>query len=66
MSNDWREVLTEWEAAELEVIERDQRNYRSHLQVLSHDKRAIMNRAIQRKKYRSHPKKGVDMDASIP
>ncbi len=62
----WRSVLTEKESEELWLVEVAQDDVRDKLRQLSSRKRSIMNRAIQRKKYLSHPKKGVDMDTATP
>ena len=58
--SDWRDVLTDVEADALAMAEFHISIAKSDLRKARAEQRAIMNRAIQRKKYRSHPKKGVD------
>lgn len=64
MSNDWRSRLTADEADELELLDDARAKCRFYLKALASEKKAIVNRAIQRN--RANQKIGVDMDAVTP
>jgi len=59
MSNDWRSRLTADEEEQLDMLETAQKLAREDLRFLAAKKKAIVNRAIQRKYHPNH-KIGVD------
>ena len=58
MSSDWRSVLTPEDAFELKALDIAIQTYRDDISDLQKDRKAIINRTVQRNK--RHLKKGVD------